>query len=467
MKGRAQKISRDTWRQNNRTASEGYAAGQTFMGITENNLTNIPLADEYLLEQILSPKHLNTAYKRVLKNRGAAGVDGMEVSDLKEHLIAHKEALITRIQKGKYRPLPVRRVEISKPGGGVRELGVPTVVDRVLQQSIVQVLSPLCEPKFSDHSYGFRPRRSAHMAIKKVQGLLNEGYTYAVDIDLEKFFDTVHHQKLIQVLQEYTRDGRVLSLIHRYLRSGVVTEQGYKPSERGMPQGGPLSPLLSNILLNELDRELERRGHKFVRYADDLLLLCKSKRASERIAASVIEFIERRLLLKVNRTKTRTGHIRGTKFLGYAFYARRANDYRPNMHPKSLSRMKNHLRWLTSRSNGWGYERRKQALTQYIQGWMQYFKLAMMKKKIMGLDEWYRRRLRMCIWKQWKKVRTRATNLKKLGLSKWKAWQYANTRKGYWKVAGSPILKTAITVDKLRRADYPLLLDIYKKVYVN
>ena len=271
MKEREQKIFDEskTYPQKNRTESDGYAGGQTFMWITENNLTDNDPVGYGLLEFILSPSNLNAAYLQVRRNKGAGGVDQMEVESLKDYLINYKDELITSMRLGKYRPNPVRRVEIPKENGSKRQLGIPTVVDRVIQQAIAQVLSPIYEPGFSPFSYGFRPRRGAHQALRRCQQYITEGYTYAVDLDLEKFFDTVSHSKLIEVLSRKVKDGRVISLIHKYLNAGVMTGGKYEPSEQGVPQGGPLSPLLSNIMLNELDWELERRGHKFVRYADD------------------------------------------------------------------------------------------------------------------------------------------------------------------------------------------------------
>ena len=467
MKGEMQKItSKDTtYPGKNRTASEGYWGGQTFMWITENNLTNNYQSEYGLLEFILSPSNLNTAYKQVKRNKGAWGVDKMEVTSLKDYLTVHKDELLISILKGKYCPNPVRRVEIPKDNGSKRQLGIPTVIDRVIQQAIAQVLIPIYEPQFSPHSYGFRPRRNAHQALRKCQQYITEGYSYAADMDLEKFFDTVSHSKLIEVLSRTIKDGRVISLIHKYLNAGVMTGSRYEPSERGVPQGGPLSPLLSNIMLNELDKELERRGHKFVRYADDLVILCKSKRSAERTLKNIIPFIEGKLFLRVNREKSQIAHITKVKFLGYSFYKVKGKG-RLRIHPKSVLKMKAKIKELTSRSNGWGNARRKKALRQYIIGWVHYFKLADMDKLLVRIDEWYRRRLRMVIWKQWKRIRTKLANLIKLGVKRQKAWEWANTRKSYWHVAGSYILSTTITIDRLRQAGYVFLTDYYRNVRV-
>ncbi len=466
MKGRKQKISiaQRPEAQNNRTGSESYATGQTFLWITENNLTE----HEYrktngLLEDILSPSNLNAAYKRVKSNHGAAGVDKMEVESLKDYLVENKDVLIESILRGKYRPNPTRRVHIPKENGKQRQLGIPTVVDRVIQQSIAQKLSLVYEPQFSDHSYGFRPKRSTHGALRKCQQYINEGYIYAVDMDLERFFDTVHHNKLIEVLSRTIKDGRVISLIHKYLNAGVKDGVCFEESHEGVPQGGPLSPLLGNILLGELDWELEKRGHKFVRYADDLVILCKSRRSAERVMESITSFIEKKLFLKVNRDKTKVAYIRDIKFLGYSFY-RYKGECRLRVHPKSVEKMKARIRELTSRSNGWGNERRKATLNQYIKGWVQYFKLADIKTLLTTTDAWFRRRLRMVIWKQWKRIRTKMANLIKLGINRYKAYEWANTRKNYWHIANSFILSRSVTDERLIKAGYVFFSDYYKTV---
>jgi group II intron reverse transcriptase/maturase len=286
-----------------------------------------------------------------------------------------------------------------------------------------------------------------------------------VDIDLERFFDTVSHSKLIEVLSRKVKDGRVISLIHKYLNTGVMREGRYEETREGVPQGGPLSPVLSNILLNELDKELERRGHKYVRYADDMVIFCRSRRGAERTMQSIIHFIEGKLFLKVNRDKSQVAYVRDIKFLGYSFYIYKGEG-RLRIHPKSVAKMKARIKELTSRSNGWGNDRRKEALSLFIKGWVQYFKLADMRSLLSVLDEWYRRRLRMVIWKQWKRNKTRMANLVKLGIKKQKAYEWSNTRKGYWRTAGSFILSTSITIERLRVAGYVFLSDYYSKVKV-
>ena len=465
MKGREQKISEDSYHEKNRAELEGYFGVQTFMRITENNITNFNESEYGLLEQILSPTNLNLAYKKVKANKGSGGVDKMEVESLKDYLVEHKDELLNSILDGKYRPNPVRRVEIPKDTNKKRLLGIPTVVDRVIQQAIHQILSPLYECQFSDNSYGFRPRRSAHQALQQCKVNITSGYKYAVDMDLEKFFDTVNQSKLIEILSRTVKDGRVISLIHKYLNAGVIVGGKFELTKRGVPQGGPLSPLLSNIMLNELDKELELRRHLFVRYADDLVIFTKSKRSANRVLTSIVSFIEKKLQLKVNKQKTKVAYVSRIKFLGYAFYVNKG-EARLRVHPKSITKMKERIRVLTSRSNGWGNARRKENLTTFIRGWVNYFKLADMKSLLLHIDEWYRRRIRMVIWKQWKRIRTRLRNLIKLGVPKYKAWEFANTRKGYWNTAKSPIMHRTLTNARLYDAGFLFFTDYYRKVKV-
>ena len=320
MKELKQKTVESDFRQINRTASEGYAGVQTFMEIADDKLVEVQFEGNNLLELILSPHNLNAAYRQVMRNGGAGGADKMETSELLPYLKLHRDELLEKIRNGKYRPNPVRRVEIPKDNGKTRPLGIPTVVDRFVQQAISQILIPLYEPQFSDNSFGFRPHRSAHDALHRVQEYADQGYRYCIGLDLEKFFDRVNHSKLIEELSRTVKDGRVVSLIHKYLNAGVVVSHKYEETNEGVPQGGPLSPILSNILLNELDKELERRGHPFVRYADDCMILVKSLRATERVRDSISEFIEKKLFLKVNKEKTEVGSIVGKKYLGYTFY---------------------------------------------------------------------------------------------------------------------------------------------------
>ncbi len=464
MGGRKQKILKDTYLQKASAEHRGYAKGLTSIWITENN-TVTPPEDNGMLGRILNPYNLNKAYLKVGKNKGSHGVDGLKIESLGDYLRQHGSNLIKSIRLGKYNPNPVRRVEIPKDAHSKRPLGIPTVVDRVIQQAIHQELSPIYERQFSDISFGFRPKRSAHKALFRSKRFISEGYKYAIDMDMEKFFDTVNHSKLIEILSRTIKDGRVISLIHKYLNAGVFVGHKFEDTKQGVPQGGPLSPLLSNIMLNELDKELANRGHRFVRYADDLVIFCKSKRAGERIMASIIEFIEDSLFLKVNRSKTSVVYFNRIKFLGYSFYKYKG-VIRFRIHPKSISKLRAKIRELTSRSNGWGNVRRKRALSYFVKGWINYYKYADIKTLLIRIDEWYRRRLRMIIWKQWKRVRTRGRNLIKLGIVKYKAWEFANTRKSYWRTAKSPILSRSVTNKRLEQAGYIFFSDYYKQVRV-
>ena len=428
--------------------------------MTETDSTDTNQQREGLLEQILGRDNLNRAYKQVKRNKGAGGIDGMQVDELLPFLKENQGKLIQSLREGKYRPKPVRRVEIPKENGKTRKLGIPTVVDRLVQQAICQVLTPTFEKQFSDNSFGFRPRRSAHDALKRCQANITEGYKYVVDMDLERYFDTVNQSRLIQILSETIKDGRVISLIHKFLRGGVMVGGMFEDSPEGVPQGGPLSPLLGNVMLNECDRELERRGHRFVRYADDLLIFCKSKKAATRTLDHILPYIEGKLFLKVNREKTQVTHVNRVKYLGYSFYTHKGEG-RLRIHPKSVRKFKDKIREVTGRSNGMGIEARKKRLNQIIRGWMNYFKLADAKKLLQGLDEWIRSRIRMVTWKRWKRVRTRLENLKRLGIGEDRAWMWANTRKGYWRTAHSPILLIALSNEKFKRAGYLSLMECY------
>jgi group II intron reverse transcriptase/maturase len=464
MKGRKQKISKDNYRQKAGAEHRGYDRVPTFIWITENNEVTPPQEDG-LLGMILNPYNLNKAYLRVVRNKGSHGVDEMEVGMLRDYLKTHGSGLIKSIKSGKYRPSPVRRVEIPKDKTSKRPLGIPTVVDRVIQQAIHQVLSPIYERQFSDNSFGFRPKRSTHKALHRCKQYISEGFSYAIDMDMEKFFDTVNHSKLTEILSRTIDDNRVISLIHKYLNAGVVIGHKFEATEQGVPQGGPLSPLLSNIMLNELDNELTARGHRFVRYADDMVILCKSRRGAERVKESITHFIEHSLFLKVNKDKTQVVNFNKIKFLGYSFYELKG-EVRFRIHPKSVIKLRDKIRFLTSRSNGWGYEKRKERLSALIKGWVNYFKYADIKGLLIRIDEWYRRRLRMVIWKQWKLVRTRYRNLTKLGIPKGKAWEWANTRKGYWRISNSFIVSRSITNERLSKAGYLFFSDYYLKVRV-
>lgn len=403
-----------------------------------------------LLERICARENMRQAYKRVVQNKGAGGVDGMSVWELNGWLAQNYDALIGRLLTGKYKPKPVRRVEIPKEEKGkTRLLGIPTVVDRMVQQAIVQVLTPIYEPQFSDNSFGFRPNRSAHDALHAVKRYADDGDVWVASIDLERFFDTVNQSKLVQLLSDSLTDKRVVSLIHRFLMAGVMVDGVAGKTEEGTPQGGPLSPLLANIMLNELDKELSARGHAFVRYADDCMILKASRKAAERALESVSKFIEGKLFLKVNKDKSFVARIsEDVKYLGYGFY-RYDGELRFRPHAKSITKLKNKVRQILSRSNGWSLGYRRYRLECLINGWVNYFKLAEMKSKLRDLDQWMRRKIRCVYWKAWKKNRTKFKALRKLGISQSQAWQWANSRKAYWRIAGSAVLSRALDTGKL------------------
>ena len=442
-----------------------YAGVPASVRIAELNDIIADLPTDSLLKRIISRDNMNAAYFKVKSNRGAGGVDKMSVDELLPYLREHRLSLLQQIRDGKYKPNPVRRVEIPKEERGkTRKLGIPTVVDRVIQQAIAQILTPIYEPQFSEASFGFRPKRGAHDALKTCQRYADEGYVYVVDMDLEKFFDTVCQSKLIEILSRSIKDGRVISLIHKYLNAGVIRQGVFERSEQGVPQGGPLSPLLSNVMLNELDKELERRGHKFVRYADDCMILCKSRRSAERTLASIIPFIEKKLFLKVNREKTSVAHISKVKYLGYGFY-RYKGECRFKVHKKSLAKMKNRLREITNRSKAISNEERPLILKRYVKGWVNYFKLADMKNLLIKMDEWLRRRIRAIYWKQWKKVKTRYRMIRQYNLPDWKVRELANCRKGIWRAA--LMLNQILTNKEIARQGYISLTSYYEQVCEN
>jgi len=378
------------------------------------------------------------ALKRVEANKGSQGVDMMPVQTLRQHILENWDSIKAQILAGTYEPQPVLRVEIPKPDGGVRLLGIPTVTDRLIQQAISQILSKEYDQTFSDNSYGFRPKRSAHDAIRKAKGYMKEGYRWVVDMDLEKFFDKVNHDRLMATLAKRIHDKSLLKLIRKFLQSGVMINGVVSSTGEGTPQGGPLSPLLSNIVLDELDKELEKRGHKFVRYADDCNIYVKSKRAGERTIASVQRFVEGTLRLKVNESKSAVDRPWNRKFLGFSFSHHKEPKVRVSK--TSLQRMKKKIREITSRKMPFPMEYRIKKLNQYLIGWCGYFALADTPSIFNKLDSWIKRRLRMCLWKNWKKPRTRIRNLIRLKVPYGKAYEWGNTRKGYWRISKSPIL---------------------------
>ena len=396
------------------------------------------------LERILSRDNLYSAMKRVISNKGSHGVDGMTVYELKQFLKAKWIHIRDDIFNGEYKPMPVRRVEIPKPNGGTRLLGIPTVLDRFIQQAIAQELNNIYDNKFSENSFGFRPCRDAKGAIKKAESYINEGYRWVVDIDLEKFFDKVNHDILMYKLSKDIHDKRVLKLIRMYLQSGIMINGIVISNEEGTPQGGPLSPLLSNIMLDELDKELEKRGHRFCRYADDCNIYVKSKRAGERVMKNITAFIETKLKLKVNKDKSAVERPWKRKFLGFTLSLMFGKAY-AGISKQSLKRHKEKLKDILNRSKPIPLEQRIIKLNQINIGWINYYGIAKCKGILEQLDTWIKQRLRMCVWKQWKRVRTRYKNLKKLGLTHYRAIKFANTRKGYWRIANSAILNTTLT----------------------
>lgn len=415
-----------------------------------------------LLEEILDRNNLNAAYAQVLRKKGTGGVDGMQVGDMKQWLKENKEEFLESLRSGKYTPQPVRRVEIPKPDGGMRKLGIPTVLDRLIQQAIAQVVTPIFEKTFSESSYGFRPGRNAHQAIKQAEAYYREGYTKVVDIDLAQYFDTVNHDMLITMLREEIKDERVIALIRRYLKSGIMEGGIVSPSRSGTPQGGNLSPLLSNIYLTKFDQLLEKRGHKFVRYADDCNIYVRTERAAKRVMASGVNFLEKTLKLQVNRQKSQIGSPLKVKFLGFSLH-KVVGEIGIRPHGKVLKRFKEKIKEITNRSRGRSIQEILQELRNYTTGWLSYFSIADMRTKMQDINQWIRSRLRMYLWKQWKRISTRFMNLQKLGLDKRQAWQYANTRLGYWRVAGSAILKRTLTDKYLESLGY---MNIAKKYEV-
>ena len=404
--------------------------------------TESPAIAKQLMEEVCGRENCKQALKRVKANKGSAGVDGMTVQQLPEYLIQHWPAIREQLLSGTYKPQPVRRMEIPKPDGGVRKLGIPTVLDRFIQQAVMQVLQGRWDRTFSNHSYGFRPGRSAHQAVEQAQRYIAEGYRYVVDLDLEKFFDRVNHDKLMARIGTRVGDRRMLKLIRSFLKAGVMEGGLVNPVDEGTPQGGPLSPLLSNIVLDEFDRELERRGLRFARYADDSNIYVRSRRAGERVMASITAFITTRLKLKVNQQKSAVARPWERKFLGFSFTNNREPKRR--IAPKAVLRYKERVRELTSRTRGVSIERMAEELAQYLRGWFGYFGKCQTPSVLRGLEEWTRRRLRSVIWKQWKRGTVRFAELRKRGVGKDLAAQTAGSAHGPWRLAESPALHIAL-----------------------
>ena len=401
---------------------------------------------EDIITKILDRENLNLAFKNVKANKGASGIDDMSIEETAQFIKEHKNQIVWQLYNRKYQPQPVRRVEIPKPNGGVRKLGIPTVLDRVIQQAMVQVLSPMFEPYFSEYSYGFRPNRCCQMAIIKALEYFNDGYDWVVDIDLEKFFDNVPHDRLLRMVSDVVKDGNVVSLVNKFLKAGVMIQGNYEDTVIGTPQGGPLSPLLSNIMLNKLDKELEARGLHFTRYADDTIILVKSEKAANRVMESITHFIKKKLGLKVNMTKTKICKPNDLKYLGFGFYKDIKNNiYDSVPHIDSKMKFQRKLKGLTKRSESISLDTRFERLNWLIRGWVNYFKISKMKMFLAKIDEYLRTRIRMIIWKMWKLPKTREDNLVKCGYSRGEARGLAFCRRGYMFVAHSKILQNAIT----------------------
>ena len=426
-------------------------------------------AEPDILGRILAKDNLNRAYKRVKANKGAPGVDGMTIEEALPWLKEHGNELIDRIRSGHYTPQPVRRVEIPKPDGGIRKLGIPTVIDRIIQQAIAQQLMPIYEPLFSDGSFGYRPGRSAKDAILKIKEYAEAGYTSAVVLDLSRYFDTINHVKLLNLLRQNVKDERVIQMIKRYLKSGVMENGVVTPTEEGSPQGGNLSPLLANVYLNEFDQEFKRRGVPCIRYVDDITLLAKSERASRRLLESSVKYLEETLHLTVNREKSRTVSvfaIRDFKFLGFRFgKGRKGVSIR--VHRKSWKKFKDKLKALTSRSRCGSIVNAMKRIKVVARGWLNYYGIADMKSSIEALNGWLYRRIRMCIWKQWKLPRTRKRKLLGLGLPEWAACEGAYSRKAYWRMANAGVVKRALTKERLIRWGFYDLTSAYQSMHVN
>lgn len=418
-------------------------------------------AENTLMERVVARANVLAALQRVERNKGASGPDGMPVSKLREHLLTEWLSLKAALLSGTYVPQAVRRVDIPKADGGVRQLGIPNVIDRFIQQALLQVLTPIFEPNFSEHSYGFRPGRSAHQAVQKAREYIEAGYSIVVDMDLSKFFDRVHHDKLMARVARHVRDKRVLMLIRRYLEAGILFNGVAITTTEGTPQGGPLSPLLANIMLDDLDRVLTRRGLRFCRYADDANIYVRSSKAGERVMNAVRRFVEGRLSLKINEEKSAVDKPQHRKFLGFSFFRRKERVF-IRVARKSLERFKESVRTITDPHNAWSMQRRIATLTIYLRGWFHYFKLARTHSVYDDLDGWVRRRLRLCLWLQWKRIRTRLRHLRAMGLTERNAGQAARNSLGPWRMAGGNTLNAVMNKTFWRAQGLQCLMDHYR-----
>lgn len=417
-----------------------------------------------LMEEILSKDNLNQAYLQVIRNKGASGIDDMTCEEVKEYLKVHGNEIRNQILSRKYQPLPVKRVEIPKPNGGVRKLGVPTVVDRIIQQAMVQKLSPIFEPLFSEYSYGFRPNRRCQNAIDRALELINQGYEWIVDLDLEKFFDNVPHDKLIRLVDRQVNDSDVTSLIMKYLKAGVMVNGVIEKTEVGTPQGGNLSPLLSNIMLNELDKELEARHLHFARYADDCVIFVKTEYSAERVMKNIIHFIETKLKLKVNATKTHITRPTKLKYLGFTFYKDyKAKEWKSTPHKESFMKLFKKLKKLVKRSWSINLTYRIKKINEVLRGWINYYRQTSMKRKISDIGEWLRNAIRVTIWKQWKVPSKQIPSLVKLGIDEEQAKGITYCRRGYQFIAHSCVIQRSITNLRLKKRGLLDPLDYYLK----
>lgn len=446
--------------QENKLETEGNVEVPSVSDVSSKEEIDTKTVTNELLEKIISKDNMNIAFKRVKTNKGASGIDNMQIDELLQYLKENGEQIKEDIRKGRYNPKAVRRVEIPKTDGSKRKLGIPTVVDRVIQQAVAQQLSIIYEPIFSENSYGFRPNRSCHNAILKAKEIMNNGYKWVVDLDLEKFFDTVNQDLLISIIRRTINEDKVVSLIRKYLQAGVLVNGVFEKTSKGTPQGGNISPILSNIVLNELDKELESRGLQFVRYADDCIIFTRSKKSAERVMENITRFIETKLRLKVNRNKSKVDRPWRIKYLGFSFYQAKGK-IEIRVHPKSVDKFKDKIRTITSRSNAMSMKTRYAKLKQVTRGWVNYFKIANMGKIVQKLDEWIRRRIRMCYWKQWKRCKTKKENLMKLGIQEIEARKQSSSRKSYWRMSDTPILHQALNNKTLERLGYTSLSSVY------
>jgi len=458
-KQKQQKTSQEAFLRKN-VVNTQWAVGQGPSFETAQTKGATPNEEIGLLEQVLERENMLQALHRVERNQGAPGIDGMTVKDLRQYAIENWVKTRETLLEGTYKPSPVRRVELPKPGGGIRLLGIPTVVDRLIQQALNQVLTLIFDPNFSPYSYGFRAGKRGHDAVRQARDFIQQGYKVVVDTDLSKFFDRVNHDMLMSRVARKVKDKRVLKLIRSYLEAGVLQGGVVTKSEQGVQQGGPMSPLLANIMLDDFDKELTRRGHNFVRYADDVNIYVKSFRAGRRVMDSITKYLEGKLRLIVNQEKSAVDHPWKRKFLGFSFYGSKEIGIR--LAPKTIERLREKIRELTQRKTPIPMKERVKELSQYLMGWMGYYALANAKSILGRMDEWIRHRLRMCVWKQWKKVRTRLREFRAHGAPEWMAIGYSNTRKGPW--AASLLLNSVLTKEYWQKLGLMSLMDRYLEI---